>query len=172
MMGTKTNNFSDKAASQEDPSIHSVNPVVKVPGSNDGKKRSKEELSWQSLRKSPIDLIRKSSIEETDLRESSSGLRKSVSNPLKSIWSNRRAAGASTEANQPCIVELRSAKNLPVMGSADDNNGGTNPFVTMKVRCVSRFSIPLIYINKNMCIKCIIKRLCQVQLREGGQRAR
>lgn len=137
MMGTKTTNFSDQVAASEDEEIiPSVNPVMKVPGSNDGKKRSKEELTWKTMRKSPVDFIRKSSIEEPDvsIRDSvSSSLRKSTSNPLKSIWSTRRTAATATTANQPCIVELRCAKNLPLMGTAEDD--GTNPFVTMKVPC-------------------------------------
>lgn len=137
MMGTKTSNFSDQTAASED-ETPSVNPVVKVPGSNDATKRSKEELTWQTLRRSTMEFIRKSSVEEgLDMRESignnNNNHRKSTSNnPLKSIWtSSRKTLGVTLDANQPCIVELRCAKNLPVMGNADDD--GTNPFVTMKV---------------------------------------
>lgn len=124
MMGTKTSNFSDEVASETQHETQHESKTTNKEG---------ESSAWQTFRKTPLDFIRKSSVEEVDdLRESSSNsaniLKNTVtSNPLKTIWSRRTAA---KDANQPCIVELRCAKNLPVMGSDDD---GTNPFVTMKV---------------------------------------
>lgn len=131
MMGTKTSNFSDQVASEEE--------------EHDTTRR--EESTRKTIKKTPIDFIRRSSAEGCDDLRDSTSIQKSNLNPLKSLWSSRKTAITTVEANQPCIVELRCAKNLPVMGSDDD---GTNPFVTMKVAsCIIFVSV----LSLNNCIR-------------------